>query len=179
MGLTVSPETAQALYAEADKTHAELLDFSGRLERELSVNLRQCVVVTGYVCVPPGELTPGDAAAGREALLSAPYSSCGIPWKVFEVVSAQNTDEAITLSERPGNNAELPYNLTVAKSPAGREILRSLRQPRAPEPTNTTIAWRLHLMGESTVFSFFLSSMYLSIYLSTYPSTYPSIHPSK
>lgn len=64
----------------------------------------------------------GDAAAGREALLNAPYVSCGIPYDAYRRLNA-NTASDMVLPERSGRNADLPYALTSHVNSDGVEIV--------------------------------------------------------
>src|SRR5262249_42620854 len=57
--------------------------------------------------VPADTQRAGDAAEGRERLLTEPYTGCGIPASVFPLavpLTAQNT-----LPGRDGINADVPY----------------------------------------------------------------------
>ena len=74
--------------------------------------------------VPATEQRPGDPAAGRRALLNAPYVSCGIPYDAYRRV-APETDAADRLPGREGRNAELPYALTAHVNAEGVEVVSS------------------------------------------------------
>ena len=72
--------------------------------------------------VPPSEQRPGDADAGRHALLNAPYVSCGIPYGAYRRLNPDTT-ESERLIEREGRNAELPYALTSHVNEDGVEVV--------------------------------------------------------
>lgn len=68
------------------------------------------------------EQRPGDPVAGRNALLNAPYVSCGIPYSAYRRLNP-NTAAEMRLPERDGRNAELPYALTSHVNDDGVEIV--------------------------------------------------------
>jgi mono/diheme cytochrome c family protein len=67
---------------------------------------------------------PGDAEAGRQALLNAPYVSCGMPYAAFRRLVPE-TDPADLIPGREGRNAELPYFLTAHTDANGVEVVAS------------------------------------------------------
>lgn len=71
--------------------------------------------------VPATPQRPGDPVAGREALLNAPYVSCGMPLEAWRRLSPE-TDPADLLPGRSGRNADLPYFLTANVTDAGTEV---------------------------------------------------------
>lgn len=65
---------------------------------------------------------PGDPQKGYEALLNAPYMTCGMPYSIYKQTAAP-PDSAAPIPDRPGRNAELPYNLTAYTTPRGVELV--------------------------------------------------------
>lgn len=72
--------------------------------------------------VPAEPQRPGDPAKGYQALLNEPYLGCGTPYNAFEKAGGLKST-ALRISDRPGRNAELPYFLTAAHTPAGVEVV--------------------------------------------------------
>ena len=72
--------------------------------------------------VAAAEQRPGDPQAGRDALLNAPYVSCGIPREVWTRL-APDTDPDNLLPGRTGRNADLPYFLTSHVTETGVEVV--------------------------------------------------------
>lgn len=64
---------------------------------------------------------PGDPERGRQALLTEPYVECGLPASVWHELGA--TDPAMSLEERGGRNAELPYFLTATTNDEGVDLV--------------------------------------------------------
>lgn len=73
--------------------------------------------------VPVSEQVSGDPGRGRDALLNAPYVSCGIPHDAFTRL-APEIDPA-PLPGRTGRNADLPYAFTSHVNADGVEIVSS------------------------------------------------------
>jgi len=74
--------------------------------------------------VPATPQRAGDPAAGYQALVNAPYVSCGIPYRAYERLNPP-ADPAERLPNRAGRNAELPYDLTANTNADGIEIVSS------------------------------------------------------
>ena len=74
--------------------------------------------------VPAVAQPPGDPAAGYDALVNAPYVSCGMPYSAYRRI-APETDPADLLPGRTGRNAELPYALTANVTESGVEVVAS------------------------------------------------------
>ncbi|BBA32495.1 uncharacterized protein sS8_0530 [Methylocaldum marinum] len=72
--------------------------------------------------VPASPQRPGDPQKGYEALLNAPYITCGIPYSVYKE-TASPPDPAALVPGRPGRNAELPYSLTAYTTPKGVDLV--------------------------------------------------------
>jgi mono/diheme cytochrome c family protein len=74
--------------------------------------------------IPETPQVPGDPVAGREALLSAGYVTCGVPYVLFPLAKPFLGDFAAgePLPGRTGKNAEVPYNWTVHTPKSGVEI---------------------------------------------------------
>ena len=89
-------------------------------DREAAFDASQFRSPTGPV--PPSQQRPGDANAGRYALLNAPYVSCGIPYDAYRRLNPE-TAESERLLERDGRNAELPYALTSHVNEDGVEVI--------------------------------------------------------
>src|SRR6185503_16227182 len=73
--------------------------------------------------IPAEESETGDAVHGRELLLGGDYMSCGIPQKLWDtgsgpIAGALGGDaNAPRIADRPGKNAEMPYNMNAFKTP--------------------------------------------------------------
>jgi mono/diheme cytochrome c family protein len=74
--------------------------------------------------VTAAEQRPGDPDAGYDALVNAPYVSCGIPLDAFRRMFPE-TDRADRLPGREGLNAELPYAFTAHERPDGVTVVAS------------------------------------------------------
>lgn len=111
--------------------------------------MRRCAIWGAYLaacflgaCGPEAEteesvgtaessLRVGDPAFGREIVLNngtetTPYLSCGVPTGVVEVFSWFGIDligTGPTLPERKRGMADLPYNITLAKTRTGLEVV--------------------------------------------------------
>jgi mono/diheme cytochrome c family protein len=72
--------------------------------------------------IQPSPQRPGDPDVGRQALLNAPYVSCGIPYDAYRRLNPEAGSEA-QLPGREGRNAELPYALTSHVNEDGVEIV--------------------------------------------------------
>ncbi|WP_026611938.1 c-type cytochrome [Methylocaldum szegediense] len=72
--------------------------------------------------VPRVPQRPGDPVKGYEALLNAPYITCGIPYSAYKQTAPPPEPETL-IPGRPGRNAELPYNLTAYTTPKGVELV--------------------------------------------------------
>ena len=72
--------------------------------------------------VPAVPQQPGDPEAGYDALVNAPYVSCGMPYDAFRRLN-RDTEAVATLPGRKGRNAELPYALTSHVNEDGVEIV--------------------------------------------------------
>ncbi len=77
----------------------------------------------GWV-VPETPQAPGDPVAGREALLTAGYVTCGVPYVLFGLTKGLlgGFADGEPLPGRIGKNAEVPYNWTVHTPASGVEI---------------------------------------------------------
>jgi mono/diheme cytochrome c family protein len=64
----------------------------------------------------------GDPAAGRIALLTGGYVTCGVPYALYEQFMGPVPSE-YTLPERGGKNATLPYWFTVFETKSGVEVV--------------------------------------------------------
>jgi len=71
--------------------------------------------------VPTEQQRPGDPRKGYEALLNAPYITCGIPYSAYKQISSP-PDPAALIPGRPGRNAQLPYNVTAYTTPQGVKL---------------------------------------------------------
>lgn len=72
--------------------------------------------------VPPAPQRPGDSAAGRIALLNAPYITCGIPESAYR----RTVDTGALPEKLPGRrdrNAELPYFQTAYTTSDGVDLV--------------------------------------------------------
>jgi mono/diheme cytochrome c family protein len=74
--------------------------------------------------VPATEQRPGDPDAGYDALVNAPYVSCGLPYSAYARLNPE-PDPGDLLPGRSGRNAELPYDLTAHENPDGVEVVSS------------------------------------------------------
>lgn len=72
--------------------------------------------------VPAEQQRPGDPNKGYEALLNAPYITCGIPYSAYKQ-TASPPDPMTLIPGRPGQNAELPYYQTGYTTPRGVELV--------------------------------------------------------
>lgn len=74
--------------------------------------------------IPATPQQPGDPVAGHEALLSAGYVTCGVPYLLFALAKPLLGDFAAgePLPGRTGKNALVPYNWTVHTPSSGVEI---------------------------------------------------------
>jgi mono/diheme cytochrome c family protein len=74
--------------------------------------------------VPLVEQRPGDPQAGYDALVNAPYVSCGIPYDAF-VRTFPDIDRRDRLPGREGLNADLPYAFTAHETAEGATVVAS------------------------------------------------------
>jgi mono/diheme cytochrome c family protein len=74
--------------------------------------------------VPEATQRPGNPDAGYDALVNAPYVSCGIPYDAFRRLSPE-TDEGDLIAGRDGLNADLPYAFTAHENDDGVTIVSS------------------------------------------------------
>ena len=74
--------------------------------------------------VPEATQRPGDPDAGYDALVNAPYVSCGIPYDAFSRLSPE-ADGADLIPGRDGLNADLPYAFTAHENDDGVTIVSS------------------------------------------------------
>ncbi|MBT8418746.1 MAG: hypothetical protein KJO42_15020 [Silicimonas sp.] len=73
--------------------------------------------------VEPVAQTPGDPARGYDALVNAPYVSCGIPFDAYTRVAPDAAPS--DLPGRRGRNADLPYAATAHVNDDGVELVTS------------------------------------------------------
>ncbi|MEE2788028.1 MAG: hypothetical protein VX589_11865 [Myxococcota bacterium] len=76
----------------------------------------------GFTFMPPEPQRSGDPAAGRIALLTKPYVSCGLPKRVYELALGPSTPEN-RLSDRVGPNAQRNYFETQYTNEDGVEVV--------------------------------------------------------
>ena len=74
--------------------------------------------------VPAERQRPGDPRKGYEALLNAPYITCGMPDSAYRQTAPPPGPSSL-IPGRPGRNAELPYYLTSYKTPRGVDLVAS------------------------------------------------------
>ncbi|MDG4648132.1 c-type cytochrome [Roseibacterium sp. SDUM158017] len=74
--------------------------------------------------VPVAEQRPGDPEAGYDALVNAPYVSCGIPYDAFRRLVPE-TDAETRVAGRRGLNAGLPYAFTAHENEDGVTVVSS------------------------------------------------------
>ena len=76
----------------------------------------------GFTYMPPEPQRTGDPAAGRIALLTEPYVSCGLPKRVYEIALGPSTPEN-QLAGRTGPNAARNYFETQYTNEDGVEVV--------------------------------------------------------
>lgn len=72
--------------------------------------------------IPQSEQRPGDPAKGKQALITEPIVSCGIPLSALRQINEPVTH---TFPERAGEAASLPYNLNLVEDDNGIELAAS------------------------------------------------------
>jgi len=89
--------------------------------------------------IPAYAQRDGDAARGRHALITEPYVSCGLPYRVYQALAE---DVSVTpVSGREGTAAALPYFSTLFTDDSGEEIVA----------TNCLACHATSLFGELTL----------------------------
>ena len=96
-----------------------LLLLTGCRDEEAEARFRSPL---GPVAATPQR--PGDPAKGRDALLNAPYVSCGMPMAAYERL-APAPEPSDLIPGRTGRNATLPYALTAHVAQSGVEVVSS------------------------------------------------------
>lgn len=72
-----------------------------------------------FSVIAKAEQRPGDPVKGRQALITQPIVSCGLPMSVFE---QQDPKRIMTLPERSGRAASLPYDVNLITDDNGVEL---------------------------------------------------------
>lgn len=72
--------------------------------------------------IPASEQRPGNPVAGKQALITEPIVSCGVPMQAINQLGAKAD---YTLAERDGSAATLPYNLNLITNSDGVELAAS------------------------------------------------------
>jgi mono/diheme cytochrome c family protein len=81
--------------------------------------------------LPASEQEPGDAKAGKDALLNGSFMSCGIPLRLWDNSLFGSTIQGLLptnggetgVKGRTGRNAELPHTLTAFTTSDGAEVV--------------------------------------------------------